>query len=100
MKSETKYEWCYETVDEHGDIIDSDFQDKLFQFSKPRMTDTLCLIRRTGNEIDGEQERQYAYVKDGKLPECFEDGTGNEYPNMKVPTRFLIELNNWNELTT
>lgn len=28
-KQEVKYEWTNETIDEHGDVIDSDFSDTL-----------------------------------------------------------------------
>jgi hypothetical protein len=48
-------------------------------------------VRNTGNEIDGLQDRQWAYVKDGKLPVFFEDSAGNETA-IKVPARFHAEL--------
>lgn len=73
MKDEIKYEWCYETLDEFGDIIECDFEDNLAKFTDNRKTDTLCLIRMVGNNIDGLKDRVYAYVTDNQLPELFED---------------------------
>ncbi len=91
MRSEIKYEWCYETVDEDGDIIDNDHEDVLAEFSKERETNTLVLIRDFGNEEEGLINRSWAYVKDGKLPICF-SGENGEYPNQIVPKRFHLEL--------
>lgn len=82
---ETRYEWCYETTDEHGDILSGDFEDKLKDFQDNRKTSQLCLVRNVGDEIDGVQYRSWAYVENGKLPEYFEDG-------YKVPMRFHQEL--------
>jgi len=86
MKDEIKYEWCYETI-EDGDIMECDFEDKLTSFTDNRKTDTLCLIRNVGNDIEGLKDRVYAYVKDNKLPEYFEES------EFKVPAKFQKELN-------
>lgn len=90
MRNQITYEWCYETL-EDGDIIDSDHEDKLHDFTEDRITDTLCLIRNLGNENEGLVDRSWAYVKDGKLPDCF-SGVNGEYPYQKVPKRFKEEL--------
>lgn len=88
------YEWCYETIDEHGDILDNDHADKLSDFSEDRRTKQLCLVRNEGNNEDGLQDRYWAYVKNGKLPEFFEDGAGHLI-NISVPKRFHTELANY-----
>lgn len=92
----TTYEWCVETKDEHGDIVDSDFRDKLAELTMPKENQDLVLIRYTGNEIEGETDRQWAYVKEGKLPDYFglPTGHGEEYAETecRVPKRFKEEL--------
>lgn len=96
MKDKVCYEWCYETVDENGDIDEVDFEEKLINFQDNRKTDTLCLMRREGNEIDGEQDRLYAYVENGKLPETFSDCSGRPIA-INVPQKFIKELSNYYE---
>ncbi len=86
----TIYEWDYETVDENGDVEDHFHANKLSEYSEDAKTDTLVLVRSVGNEIDGLIEREWAYVKDGKLPEYFQDA--NEREGAKVPVRFHDEL--------
>jgi len=90
------YEWCFETVDD-GDIIDSNFADKLSDFTDSDKTDTLCLVRNEGDEINGLEDRLWAYVKDGKLPEFFEDGRGKDV-DVKVPLKFKNELSRFLKL--
>jgi hypothetical protein len=85
------YEWSLEYIDKSGDIIHSDFANKVSDFGLNVLSGRLCLVRNTGNEIDGLQDRQWAYVKDGKLPVFFEDSAGNETA-IKVPARFHAEL--------
>lgn len=85
---ETKYEWTFESVDEFGDIVDSDFSESLSGFDKGQhQGEDLGLVRNEGDEINGLQDRFFAYVKDGKLPDHFDD-----HPNMKVPKRYHKEL--------
>lgn len=91
MRNTVKYEWCYETRDENGDIIDSDFEDSLHLFQDNRKTPHLCLVRNEGNENAGLEERYWAYVKGSKLPQVFEDAQGHEV-NIQVPQRFHVEL--------
>lgn len=90
MNNQRRYEWSYEIVDEHGDIMDSDFADRLSEFPKTSITNTLCLVINIGNELDGVVERDHAYVENGNLPECF--------PNLgiAVPKRFIKELHESN----
>ena len=86
----TIYEWCIETVDEHDDIIDLDFSDKLSAF-KPSEIDTthrLALLCNVGTDDDGLLDRQYAYSLEGVLPYAFDGGT-------TVPKRFIGELARW-----
>lgn len=84
------YEWCYETTDEFGDIIDNYFADKLLEYTEDSKTNQLCLVRNEGDEINGLGNRFWAYVKDGKLPECFEDA--GYQTAIKVPQKFYKEL--------
>ena len=85
-----QYEWCYETLDD-GDIVDNDFEGKLFAFSESRKTDTLCLVRNDGDEIKGLEDRLWAYVQDNKLPEFFSDALGKK-TGINVPKKFNGEL--------
>ena len=85
------YEWVAEHVDEHGDIIDplhgdtfAELNTDLDTFADAVRVD-VALCRREGDDDEGEWDRQYAYVKDGKLPETFEGGC-------RVPKRFHEEI--------
>lgn len=71
MKNSINYEWSCEYVDTNGDIQDSDFSNQKAEVWPPRLLDfhskcipRLCLIRYSGNEEQGEQERGYAYFGD------------------------------------
>lgn len=90
MRNKIVYEWCYETVDEHGDIIDHHFEDKLISFMNSDKTDTLVLVRDEGNEIEGLVNRTWAYVKDDMIPKYFRNDYDIE--DCKVPKRFHVEL--------
>lgn len=93
MRTEVKYEWSIETVDEHGDIVDCDFSDTLAAFKDewPVPNVELALLRREGSESQGETDRLWAYIKDGKLPETFSDAWGAPV-SVNVPKRFHKEL--------
>lgn len=103
MRNTVSYEWDYEQIDEHGDIIEHNHADTLQEFNTEFVSNLfhegatraleLVLIRDTGNETDGLQERTFAYVKDGQLPEYFKDGAGCEIH--KVPARFRVELSKY-----
>jgi hypothetical protein len=86
MRTQVFYEWCYETLDDNGDIMDGDFEERLSHFQDARKTNTLCLLRREGDNIDGESDRLYAYVKNGQLPDKFENSS------IDVPKKFHKEL--------
>jgi len=90
MKTETAYEWTLEEL-EDGDVIDTWQSDTLHYLSEMHATfqdenRALCLVRRVGNDRDGELSRHYAYVEGGQLPEYFQD------TQIKVPARFHAEL--------
>lgn len=92
MKNEIKYEWSIEEVDEHGDIVHSDFSETLNAFSKEQVTENaLCIVRNEGNEANGLEGRLWAYVKNFKLPEHFSSAIGEE-DGPKVPQKFHKEL--------
>lgn len=90
MRNQIRYEWDYETWDDNNDIIDHYHADKLADFKPDDVTAHLCLIRDAGNEINGMEERTWAYVKDGQLPEYFSDAFGALVH--LVPKRFHKEL--------
>lgn len=90
----TYYEWGYETTDTNGDIADMDFADCLSQLDMTEQGD-LVLVRDTGNEEGGLQSRYWAYVKDGKLPEYFQDARG-EITDIKVPQIFHKAIKDFN----
>ena len=93
MKNKIRYEWTLETI-ELGEIIDNDFSDKL-DFDIAKVLDVpyydLGLVRNEGNEIDGVNERYWAYVKEGKLPDNFKTAMGED-TGIKIPNRFHDEL--------
>lgn len=80
------YEWCIESYFEGTiDVEDVEFYQTLKEMPEIRSGDALVLVRDVV-EIDNDiSDRQYAYVKDGQLPEIF------DY-NAKVPQRFHVEL--------
>lgn len=89
MSKKTIYEWDLETVDGHGDIEDHSHSDLLAPLWKWREGKNLVLVKDVF--YDGSlEERSWAYVKDGKLPENFSDAYGRNFG--KVPARFHIEL--------
>ena len=89
--TQVKYEWTLETLDD-GDIIDSDFSDKLTFDKNTIIGKDLGLVRIEGNEDDGVTDSFWAYMKDGKLPEYFSDSMGTPI-NIKVPQAFHNQLN-------
>lgn len=91
MRNEIKYEWSLEHIDHSGDILDSDFSDKLTFEKNSLVGNDLCLVRDEGNEVDGLQERHWAYVKNGKLPVVFADANSKPTRTL-IPVRFHQEL--------
>jgi len=49
------------------------------------------LVRDKGNDEEGLVDRQWAYIEDGKLPERFDWG-GGEDGGAKVPARYHKEI--------
>jgi hypothetical protein len=85
---DTSYEWDWEEVDTHGDILDHNFSDKLKSQPEPDNALThyeLVLVYNRGDDVEGIVDRSWAYVQDGKLPETFQNG-------IKVPKRFHEEI--------
>tara|TARA_R110000824_G_scaffold394392_1_gene594143 strand:- start:332 stop:637 length:306 start_codon:yes stop_codon:yes gene_type:complete len=87
MRDRVSYEWTLEFTDQHGDIQESIFDDDLwrllaeFKSFEPfgeRVSVKLGLIKRWGNEYDGETDRTYAYVtetRDGyRIADEFDSG--------------------------
>lgn len=88
MRNKVTYEWDLETLDEYGDIQDHDFAERLIDLKGKEWR--LVLVRDEGNELNGLANRYWAYVENGKLPECFSNATN--VVNIKVPQRFHKEL--------
>lgn len=87
------YEWTLEIMQD-GEITDSSFCDSL-EFDKADLVgNDLGLVRNEGNEIAGIEDRYWAYVKDGKLPEYFTNAMG-ESVGYKVPVKYHKELNKY-----
>lgn len=93
------YEWIVEEVEETGvenevDVIDVNHWDTYRQ--AVQRADMLRaegkqvqigLTRDSGDETDGLQDRQWAYLEDGRLPPQFDGGA-------RVPQRFHAEVAN------
>ena len=87
------YEWDRETIDEHGDIVDHNHADKLSDIINDE--GVLVLVRdECCPESGSVEDRQWAYVSNGKLPEYFAYAgiDGPEYTQVRVPKRFHQEL--------
>lgn len=94
MQIKVAYEWTLETV-EDGDIVDSNFVDSLTEINNADLTGKdLGLVRNEGNENDGVTNRLWAYVKDGKLPDYFQDAY-LQNTSIKIPARFHKELQDY-----
>jgi hypothetical protein len=85
----TTYEWVAEPVDKNGDIIDPIFGDTFEEVCGVEVSDfegavriNIALVRNTGDEESGLNERQYAYLKGGILTE-FDGGAS-------IPNRFNL----------
>lgn len=98
------YEWDVEELDIVGvdvddlDIIDHHFCDSYAKalviaasFKDEGVPTAIVLVRNVGNDLEGLTDRAWAYVKDGKLPETFTYGAGED-SDIKVPKRFHTEV--------
>jgi hypothetical protein len=85
------YEWDIEVLDEHGDIEDHDFQDNYPGTQDDPEKNVVVLVKSYARGLSGDEysffieDRTWAYIKDGELPEEFQDGT-------RVPQRFHKEV--------
>ena len=91
MKTKVTYEWIFEELDEDGNIVDCDFSDTLTSANNNLDGYDFGLVRNEGNEVYGITDRYWAYVKDGKLPEYFQNGGGHTI-KIKVPQKYHKEL--------
>lgn len=95
-----EYEWCVETVDEYGDVVDLDFSANplaplraYLESPEPGLKHELCIVR-----VDwrARGKRSWAYVNllsdriACTIPEYFTDAHGREVA--KVPHRFSAQL--------
>jgi len=86
IRLSTSYEWDIEEIDEFGDVEEHNFRSKLKDLLE--IKGDLVLVRTTGSEANGVDDRQWAYVENGELPETFSDGA-------KIPEKFRKELKNF-----
>ena len=78
-----QYEWDREWVDENGDVQEHNHSPKVLPLIAEE--GELVLVRDMVDEFGSVEDRQWAYVKDDKLPEEFCGGA-------RVPKRFHSEL--------
>lgn len=104
-----EYEWAIEPVDEHGDIIEvihaGTYARALIDAALARETDyswhdgalarvDIALTRCASRDWEayGLEERQYAYLENGKLPARFASESGADREGATVPARFHKEV--------
>jgi hypothetical protein len=95
QRKRTAYEWDLEEFDSYGDVVNHHHSDSLLEIGAPdfnRSRYALVLVRDSGSEADGLQDRQWAYTEphNGQLilPLEFDGGA-------KIPVRFNRELRDW-----
>ena len=90
--TKVSYEWIVETLDEHGDIEDVCQWDNFAEALKAQKgtggRSDLVLVRDVWQDDGNLVCREWAYIKDGKLPEHF--GVGQS--GTPVPKRFHREV--------
>jgi len=107
MSCKVNYEWVIEHEDEHGDIIDLDFGDKISDFRKDDFEPidgcvkaTLLLVRNEYTDHEGVLDRTQALPNDDGVlafgdwhptDDFDEPMIWHEYPNMKVPKKLQEE---------
>lgn len=98
MKLEITYEWCveYYTDDEYQDITNLNYSDTLTfsesDFDAPDGEKArLCLVRKAGNDAEGEKGRWYAYVEGGKLPQYF-DALSSDTAGVPIPKKYHKQI--------
>jgi hypothetical protein len=97
MISKVDWEWVVEHVDEHGDIQDCEYWDKLDDAKRDAASGPRdgCVKVDMGLSCsiwydDGFMERGYAYIENGTLPENATDSHGRYV--RKVPKRLASQL--------
>ena len=93
MRDKFIYDWAIRTFDEHGDIIDNDFDETLGGFAADDMWAAITengptrleLVKYIGNDVEGTKAIEYAEISYGHLYREFPDGS-------RVPKRFHAEL--------
>lgn len=84
-----RYEWVIETI-EDDEIADVDHVDG---YPGPQEGCHVGLVRdRLTAEDDDVEDRQWAYVVNGVLPDTFDGGA-------KVPSKYKSEVLNWHKAT-
>lgn len=104
MRNQVRYEWVALAIEDYDngehDIQDRSERDTLaaarqdaagFAASGRYSRTEIELVRDEGNDLDGLIDRQFAVLKDGRLPEYFSYGDGEELA--RVPQRFHRECN-------
>jgi len=95
MTNTVHYEWTIEDTDKHGDIHETQPMGSVIEaITRSRAesyvencTPVLVLVRQEGNQDEGLQDRQWAYLESGELPIEFDGGAVvpkyilNEYLN-------------------
>lgn len=101
MKSDVRIEWLIETLDgpdavetdilevNHRDTYSAALKDQADELAAGAKAVRIGLVRDRGNEDEGVICRSWAYVRDGKLPEYFNDGDRDV---AKVPAKYHREL--------
>lgn len=90
MTNKVKYEWANEVI-EDNEISECDFTDTLAEIRKEDfLNNDIALVRNEGNENEGLIDRQWAYIKNGILPDYFSGANGQT--KITVPQRFHKEL--------
>ena len=88
----TVYEWCAERLDGE-DIVDHRHADRLRDLWPVDDDERLCLVRDTGDDINGLSDRMWAYADNRMLPSHFTYCGEGMHPNgFKVPQRFHREI--------
>jgi hypothetical protein len=105
MKNKVAHEWLVESVDQYGDIHDTNcyptLADAIRTTAGADHSDggyyRLGLVRDEGNEVDMLIDRQWAYFQqDGTLPESYNDGAiiplKRRYESLKFDAKLLASF--------
>lgn len=90
-----EYEWDLELVDEHDDVFDHVFCDSAVEvvreFKNAQLHGEVAsiVLVRTVWGLSGNEDRTWAYVKDGVLPEFTRDAYNRDA--YKVPQKYHKE---------